>query len=166
MSAIPLVVLAGTSGTGKTTFLEKLIRELKKRKLRVGTVKHDVHGFEFDRPGKDTWRHSRAGADAVAISSPTKVAMVRTVDEELLLDQVAALLGAVDIILVEGYKRSNKPKIEIQRMALTNEIISDPEELIAVVSDGNWNIGVPCFGLDDAAGVASLLVEKYGLRVQ
>lgn len=163
MSTIPVVVLAGISGTGKTTFLEKLIRELKKRNLRVGTVKHDVHGFEFDKPGKDTWRHSQAGADAVAISSPSKVAMVRTVDEELDLDQVAALLGMVDIVLVEGYKRSNKPKIEIQRMAHSRKLICAPEEMIALVSDGDWQIDVPRFNLDDACGVADLLVKKYEL---
>lgn len=163
MSTIPVVVLAGISGTGKTTFLEKLIRELKKRDLRVGTVKHDVHGFEFDKPGKDTWRHSRAGADAVAISSPTQVAMIRSVDEELDLDQVTSLLGTVDIVLVEGYKRSNKPKIEIQRMAHSRQLLCAPEELIALVSDGDWNIAVPRFDLDDACGVADLLVQKYGL---
>ncbi|MDD2319731.1 MAG: molybdopterin-guanine dinucleotide biosynthesis protein B [Geobacteraceae bacterium] len=163
MSAVPVVVLAGISGTGKTTFLEKLIRELKKRKVKVGTIKHDVHGFEIDKPGKDTWRHAQAGADAVAISSPSKVAVVRNVAEEMSLDQVTELIGDVDIILVEGYKRSDKPKIEIQRMACSRELICAAEQLIAVVSDGQWDVGVPLFGLDDASAVADLLVKKYGL---
>ncbi|MHC1698733.1 MAG: molybdopterin-guanine dinucleotide biosynthesis protein B [Geobacteraceae bacterium] len=163
MSALPMVVLAGTSGTGKTTFLEKLIRELKKRKLRVGTIKHDVHGFEMDTPGKDTWRHAQAGADAVAISSPSQVALIRNVAEELTLDQVAEILGNVDIILVEGYKRSAKPKIEIHRKAHSRELICAPEELLAVVSDQEWEIGIPHFDLEDAAGVAELLVEKFSL---
>jgi molybdopterin-guanine dinucleotide biosynthesis protein B len=163
MSALPVVVLAGISGTGKTTFLEKLIRELKKRNVKVGTIKHDVHGFEMDKPGKDTWRHAQAGADAVAISSPSKVAVVRKVAEEMILDHVTKLIGDVDIILVEGYKRSDKPKIEIQRMACSRELMCAPEELIAVVSDGEWNVGVPLFDLEDAAGVAEMLVKKYGL---
>jgi molybdopterin-guanine dinucleotide biosynthesis protein B len=163
MSALPVVVLAGISGTGKTTFLEKLIRELKKRKLKVGTIKHDVHGFEMDQPGKDTWRHAQAGADAVAISSPSKVALVRKVSEEMSLDQVTELMVDVDIVLVEGYKRSEKPKIEIQRMAISRELLCAPEELIAVVSDGEWNVGVPLFDLEDASGVAALLVKKYNL---
>ncbi len=163
MSVIPVVVLVGTSGTGKTTFLEKLIRELKKKKVKVGTVKHDVHGFEIDKPGKDTWRHAQAGADAVALSSPSKVALIRKVEEELSLDQVTELIGRVDIILVEGYKRSDKPKIEIHRKAHAQELLSAPEELIALVSDQEWNISVPLFDLDDALGVADLLVEKYGL---
>ncbi|RQW82883.1 MAG: molybdopterin-guanine dinucleotide biosynthesis protein B [Geobacter sp.] len=163
MSAIPVVVLVGTSGTGKTTFLEKLIRELKKRKFRVGTAKHDVHGFEIDKPGKDTWRHAQAGADAVVLSSPEKVALVRKVDEELTLDQVTELLGSVDIILVEGYKRSDKPKIEIHRRAHSRELLCAPEELLAVVSDEDWQIGVPLFDLEDAAGVVAMLVDKFGL---
>ena len=163
MSAIPVVVLVGTSGTGKTTFLEKLIRELKKRTITVGTIKHHDHDFDIDKPGKDTWRHAQAGADAVALSSPSKVALIRKVEEELSLDQVTELIGSVDIILVEGYKRSDKPKIEIQRSAHSRELLSAPEELIALVSDQEWNIGVPLFDLDDALGVADMLVGKYGL---
>lgn len=161
MSVAPMVILAGTSGTGKTTFLEKLIRELKKRHLRVGTIKHHDHDFEFDKPGKDTWRHAQAGADAVALSAPGKVALVRKVDEELPLDRVAELIGSVDIILVEGYKRADKPKIEIHRTAHSRELLCAPEELLVLVSDADWNIGVPVFALDDAAGVAELLVERF-----
>ncbi|MGA7826397.1 MAG: molybdopterin-guanine dinucleotide biosynthesis protein B [Geobacteraceae bacterium] len=163
MSSLPLVILAGTSGTGKTTFLEKLIRELKARKIKVGTIKHHDHDFDIDKPGKDTWRHSQAGADAVALSSPAKVALVRKVEEELSLDQVAELLGDVDIVLVEGYKRSNKPKVEIHRSAHSAELLSKPEELLALVSDAGWDIGVPVFDLDDAAGIADLLMEKFTL---
>lgn len=163
MSVAPMVILAGTSGTGKTTFLEKLIRELKNRQLRVGTIKHHDHDFEIDKPGKDTWRHAQAGADAVALSAPEKVALIRKVDEELPLDQVAELLGNVDLILVEGYKRADRPKIEIHRNAHSRELLCAPKELLALVSDADWNIGVPVFGLDDAAGVAELLVEKFAL---
>ena len=166
MSAIPLVVLVGTSGTGKTTFLEKLIRELKKRKVRVGTVKHDVHGFDIDKPGKDTWRHAQAGADIVTISSPTAFALIRKVEQEMSLDGITKLITDVDIILVEGYKRSAKPKIEIHRKAHSGELLSAPEELLAVVSDAYWNIGVPLFDLEDASGVADLLVESYGLSME
>lgn len=163
MSAIPVVVLVGKSGTGKTTFLEKLIKELKNRKILVGTVKHDVHGFEIDKPGKDTWRHARAGADAVTISSPSTFAMIRQMDEEMSLDQIVEQMSRVDIILVEGFKGSAKPKIEIFRMAHSRELLSRPEDLIALVSDADWHIGVPFFGLNDASGVADMLVEKYQL---
>lgn len=161
MSAIPVVVLVGTSGTGKTTFLEKLIRELKRRNVSVGTVKHHDHDFDIDKPGKDTWRHARAGADAVVLASPAKVALIRKLEEELSLDQVTELISNVDIIIVEGYKRSDKAKIEIHRKAHSSELLCAPEELLAVVSDADWQIGVPVFDLDDACGVATLLVDTF-----
>jgi len=158
-----IVVVVGRSDAGKTTFLEKLIRELKNRNIRVGTVKHDVHGFDIDHPGKDTWRHAQAGADAVIISSPSKVALIKKVEHEMSLDQVAELMSDMEIILVEGYKRCDKPKIEISRRAHSTELLCRPEELIALVSDSEWEIGVPVFDLDDAEGVAGLLVKNYGL---
>lgn len=163
MTKPPIVAVVGKSDAGKTTFLEKLLKELKHRKIKVGTVKHDVHGFDIDKPGKDTWRHAQAGADAVVISSPSKVAIIKKVEEELTLDQVAEAVSDMDIVLTEGYKRSNKPKIEINRTAHSTELLCTPDELIALVSDRQWDIGVPVFDLDDAPGVASLLQEKYGL---
>lgn len=159
----PIVAVVGKSDAGKTTFLEKLIRELKLRKIKVGTVKHDVHGFEIDHPGKDTWRHAQAGADAVVISSPAKVALIKRVEQEQSLDEIALLMGDMDIILTEGYKRSDKPKIEINRRAHSTELLCGPEELLALVSDAEWDLAVPVFDLDDASGVASLLVQTYGL---
>jgi molybdopterin-guanine dinucleotide biosynthesis protein B len=163
MEKPPIVCVVGKSDAGKTTFLEKLIRELKGKNIRVGTIKHDAHGFDIDKPGKDTWRHAQAGADAVIISSPAKFALIKKVEEEMSLDRVAELIRDMDIILVEGYKRSAKPKIEINRTAHSRELLCTSDELIALVSDTEWDMGVPLFGLDDASGVAELLQKKYGL---
>jgi len=163
MKIPPIVVLVGTSGAGKTTFLEKLVKELKKRSLRVATIKHHGHDFEIDTPGKDTWRHSRAGADAVAISSPTKFAVIRKVEREMGIDEAAAFFTDADIIIVEGYKKSTKPKIEICRRAHSEKLLSTPDNLLAVVSDMQWDIGVPVFELEDAAGIAALLAKTFDL---
>jgi len=163
METPPIVVLVGTSGAGKTTFLEKLVKELKNRMLRVATIKHHGHDFEIDSPGKDTWRHARAGADAVAISSPTKFAVIRKVEQEMGIDEAAAFFSDMDIIIVEGYKKSTKPKIEISRRAHSDKLLSQPDNLLAIVSDMPWALGVPVFDLDDAAGVAALLVETFDL---
>lgn len=163
MGNAPVVSVVGESGSGKTTFLEKLIGELKARKIRVGIIKHHVHDIEIDTPGKDTWRHSRAGADAVAISTPGKVGLFKMLDRELGLDELARMMGDVDIILTEGYKRGNKPKIEVSRLAHSNKLVSDPAQLIAVVSDIQWDLGVPVFGLEDFKGVADFLQSKYCL---
>ncbi|AEG58711.1 molybdopterin-guanine dinucleotide biosynthesis protein B [Desulforamulus ruminis] len=165
MVNIPIITVVGKSDAGKTTFIEKLIKELKFRDIKVCTIKHDVHGFDIDKPGKDTWRHAKAGADTVVISSYEKMAMIRNVQEELTLDQIAQMVSSdIDIIITEGYKRSNKPKIEISRLERGTELLCTPDELIAVVSDMHWNIGIPVFELNDAAGVANLLQSRFNLK--
>lgn len=161
MKEIPVVSVVGMSGSGKTTFLEKLIVELKSRNIRVGIIKHHVHDIEIDRPGKDTWRHARAGADVVAISTPGKVAVFSKVEREMELAELVNIIGEVDIVITEGYKKGDRPKIEIARSGFTQSLISRPEELIAIVSDINWDAGVPVYGLENSAGVANLLYEIY-----
>jgi molybdopterin-guanine dinucleotide biosynthesis adapter protein len=155
-----VVSFVGKPGAGKTTFLERLIPELKARGFRVGTVKHDRGGFEMDQPGKDTWRHARAGSDVVVISSPTKMAMIRMVDQELTLDEVVASLPPLDIVLVEGYKQANKPKIEVSRRDVGTELLCAGPDLIAIVSDQRFAQDVPHFALDDARGVADLIEQR------
>jgi len=158
----PIVSVVGRSDAGKTTFLEKLIPELKSRGLRIAVVKHDSHGFEMDQPGKDTWRLRQAGADAVMISSPRQMALIRTgLDREATLDELAALVGdTVDLVLTEGYKSGDKMKIEVSRRAVADgALLCEERELLAVVADGPRPVSVPQFDLEDAAGVADLLVK-------
>jgi|SRR5665648_281570 len=162
---IPVIsIVGGKSNSGKTTLLVKIIHEAKRRGWRVATLKHDVHGFEMDQPGKDTWRHAQAGADVVAISSPRKIAILESVSEDQPLDEVIARIQGVDVIFTEGYKHGNKPKIEVYRSLVHQELFSKPEELIAIVSDISFDNGIPCFGLDDAQGICDLIAEKYGVK--
>ncbi|PKM80805.1 MAG: hypothetical protein CVU89_11695 [Firmicutes bacterium HGW-Firmicutes-14] len=95
------------------------------------------------------------------ISSPAKVALISRVDQEKTLDQVAAMAGDVDIIFTEGYKRENKPKIEVFRSGVYDEILCKPSELIAIASDRQFDNGVPCFDLDDASGLIDLIERLY-----
>jgi molybdopterin-guanine dinucleotide biosynthesis protein B len=160
-SLTPIIAVVGRSGAGKTTLLEKLIPELKQRGLRIGTVKHDVHGFEMDKPGKDTWRHKEAGALTTLISSPFQIGMVRDVDHDHALDELAPLFKDVDLILAEGYKRSKKPKIEIFRPEVHQEpLCRGDDHLIALVSDMVLDLGVPRFSLDDTPGLAEFLSRR------
>lgn len=159
--AIPVVSIVGKSDSGKTTLLEKLLREAKRRGWRVATVKHDVHGFDMDKPGKDTWRHAQAGADMVVISSPQKIAILESVPEDQPLTAVISRIRGVDLIFTEGYKREDRPKIEVFRSEVHKELLCQPEELIAIASDKTFDNGVPCFGLDDAVGLCDLIERLY-----
>ncbi len=156
---MPLVVcIVGRSKSGRTTLLEKLVRELKQRGHRVGTVKHHSHpGFELDRPGKDTWRHAEAGSDHVVIAAPDKLASIRRVDREPTLDEITATMTDVDVVLTEGYLRSGRYKIEVVRAARAAEPLCEPGELLALATDLPLDCGVPRFDLDDAAGLADLV---------
>lgn len=155
---VPIVSFVGKSDVGKTTFLEKVIAELKRRGRRVAVIKHDVHGFAIDQPGKDSWRLAQAGSDVVVISSPDKVALIMQTPQEMSLDELRSqMIQNVDIILTEGYKQSDKPKIEVSRREVGQELLCSPEELLAIVTDQGVALDVPQFGLDDAAGVVDLL---------
>lgn len=159
---IPIVSVVGKSNAGKTTFLEKLIAELTRRGWRVGTIKHDAHRFDIDKPGKDSWRHAQAGSRAVAIASAEKVAVIRQLSRAVSVDELATLLeGDLDIILTEGFKRGDKPKIEVSRREAATELLCTAEELLAIVTDQVHDLDVPHFALDDAPGVADLLEERF-----
>jgi molybdopterin-guanine dinucleotide biosynthesis protein MobB len=160
---IPMVSIVGKSNSGKTTLLEKLIPELKKRGYRIATVKHHVHNFDIDTEGKDSWKHARAGADTVVIASPGKVAMIKRVDGEYTLDKIGSkIISDADIILTEGYKMGDKPKIEVFRRGVHQEPLCTKEEnLIAFATDAEMDTDVPCFDINDARGLADFLENKF-----
>lgn len=162
---IPVISVVGKSDSGKTTLLEKLIVELKQRGYRVATVKHDIHSFEIDVPGKDSWRHAQAGSDIVVISSPRKLALIKRVVQEMTLEEIARLIPEVDtevdIILTEGFKRAKAPKVEVSRRDRSTELICEPDELIAVATDYPLSIDVPTFDLEDISGLADLLEAAF-----
>jgi molybdopterin-guanine dinucleotide biosynthesis protein MobB len=156
-----LVAIVGKSDSGKTTLIEQLLPQLKMYGLRVATVKHDADSFEIDHPGKDSWRHGQAGANAYAISSPGRVAYVVTLSEEVPLQTlVRRFFADMDLVLAEGYKNSAPYRIEIFRRAAGHrEPLCKPTETVALVTDAD----VPHehrFGLDQASGLAAFLVGR------
>jgi molybdopterin-guanine dinucleotide biosynthesis protein B len=159
MSNIPVICVVGRAKSGRTTLLEKLIRELKGRGYRVGTIKHHSHaGFEVDRPGKDTWRHAQAGSDHVVIAAPDKIASIRRVDQEPGLYDIVATMTDVDVVLTEGYMRTGQHRIEVVRAARSSEPICRPEELLAIATDVAINgYDVPQYELEDAARLVDLI---------
>jgi molybdopterin-guanine dinucleotide biosynthesis protein B len=163
MSAIPTIcIVSAVSDTGKTTFMETLISEMVKRGYKVGAVKSDCHGFEMDTPGKDSWRFGQAGAKATVVIGMDKYALVQKTERKKELDEVTRFIEDVDIILVEGFKMENKPKIEVVRQEKGTKIISQAEELIAVVTDViDLPTSVPIYSLGDYQGVADFIIKKY-----
>ena len=158
--SIPILSIVGKSKVGKTTLLESLIPELKRRGYRLATIKHHSHpGFEIDLPGKDTWRHAQAGSDVVVIAAPDRIASIRRLEKELTIDEIAASILDVDLILTEGFKRSGKPAIEVLRAEKGLELLCQPPQLVAVASDIHIQVGVPQFNLNDVAGIADFIEE-------
>ena len=161
---VPIISIVGNSGAGKTTFLEKLIRELKRRAYRVAAIKHDAHNFQMDHPGKDTYRLAEAGSDIVIISAPDRLALLEAVREERTLDELVAMVSdRVDIVLTEGYRRAAKAKIEVSRRDFGSELVAKPQDLLALVTDQQFDLDIPHFGLNDAAAVADLLERRFSL---
>lgn len=162
---VPVVSVVSKKSGGKTTLLEKLISELKARGYRVGTVKHDTHGFDIDHKGKDTWRHKQAGADSVAISSPWKVSLIKDVSEEASLDQIVEkYFTDMDIVLTEGYQRAGKPQIEVYRSSAHRfplHVKDTQNSLIAVMSDVAVDLGVPRFDLNDVGALVDLIEKRF-----
>ncbi len=161
---IPIISVVGKSGSGKTTFLEKLIARLKEKGYSVGTVKHDVHGFDIDKPGKDTWRHKQAGADMVLISSPEKLALIKDVNRDHRLDELRQhYIDDVDIVLTEGYKSGDKPKIEVFRPGIhDSELCDEGDDLVTtVINEENEGNEEDIFSPEEIDRVASLLEKKY-----
>ncbi len=157
----PIVSVIGKANSGKTTLLEKLIPALIAQGVRVGTIKHHVHQFDMDRPGKDTWRHKQAGARVVALSSPTGLGIIRDREDELPLPELARrYFEDVALVLTEGYKGGPAPKVEVFRASVHQEPLAERDDTwLALVSDQELDFGLPRFGLEEAERLAHFLIR-------
>lgn len=154
-------IVGDKSNVGKTFVMEGLIKELKIRGLSIATIKHDVHGFDIDKKGKDTYKHREAGSETVIISSPKRLAIIKEVKEEVDLKDLINLAKDKDIILVEGYKNSSLRKIEVYRKGFSDKIISSKEKLIAIASDDDLDIDdILVIKKDDFKKLVDLILEE------
>lgn len=165
---IPYVSFSAKSGTGKTTYLEKLIACLKEKGLRIALIKHDAHGFELDQPGKDSYRLRKAGVDTMILSGPDQTVQIsRHTAGEPSLKQLLSSIQGVDLILIEGYKFGAQPKIQLLRKGYSETPVGNPENTIAYVADFPYDpvpSDLPVFALNDPQDLAEYLVSSFGLK--
>ena len=161
------IAIAGYSGSGKTTLIEKVIPQLVIEGFRVSLIKHAHHEFDIDQPGKDSHRHRMAGATEVLISASNRWALMhelRGAPEPSLEDQLK-LFSPCDVVIVEGWKHQDMPKIEVHRKLADKPLLfpQDPS-VVAVATDESLATGLPQFALDDGEGVAQFIIQHLGLR--
>lgn len=160
----PLISIVGKSKSGKTTLLEKLIPELTRRGYRVATLKHTSHGFDMDREGKDTHRMTRAGSQTVAIASKDHLAIQYRLSAALDLDQLPRfLVDSYDILLAEGFSQQKATKIEVHRPELGDDLLCNPSEVWAVVSDAPLKVPVPVFPWSQVPALADMIARTFPL---
>jgi len=158
---LPIVSIVGKSKSGKTTLIEKLIRELNSRGYRVATIKHTPQGMSFDELGKDSWCHIDAGSEATAVSSLDRIVLIKPVAPDITLDEIARLLGEdYDIILTEGFKQGSAPKIEVHRKGV-GPPLSNIKKLIAIATDETLETKTRQFSLEDITGLTDFLEKGF-----
>ncbi|MGP8079824.1 MAG: molybdopterin-guanine dinucleotide biosynthesis protein B [Dehalococcoidales bacterium] len=157
----PIVSIVGRSKSGKTTLIEKLIIELKSRGYRVATAKHTHRDMTLPESDKDSDRHLKAGSAASLIIDPHGLMMIKPLQKELTLEQIARIIGEdYDIILTEGYKADDAPKIEVHRRENAPPL-TDVKKLFAIVTNEPLDTGVRQFALDDVKAIADLIETGF-----
>lgn len=162
-----ILAVSGVKNSGKTTLITKLLPELKKCGLQVAVIKHDGHDFEADVPGTDSWKYAQAGADGTCVFSAKKYMVVKYASAP----SVEELIGAFpeeDMILLEGFKYSEYPKIEVVRKGNSSESVCDPKYLLGIVTDltkeeldvNGEMPDIPLFGLEETERLVDYLLSK------
>lgn len=164
-----VIGIVGRSGSGKTTLLTNLIPVLTGWGHSVSTVKHTHHGFDMDRPGKDSYRHREAGAQEVLLTSAGRWALLHELrgEPEPGLEALLAHMSPVDIVLVEGFKAHPYPKLEVHRPAAGHPLLARQDtSIVAVATDAPLeDIAVSTLDLGNVEGIARFIVEYFDLSL-
>ena len=165
----PAISFIARSGTGKTTLLTAVIADLKGRGYKVGVIKHDAHRFEIDHPGKDSYRFTAAGADSMLISSASKLALVKQHSQSPPVEElIEGYFPDVDLVLVEGFKQSGLPKIELFRSGHSTELLAREimhnEQPVAIATDTALDSAIPLLDLNKPAEVTDFILAQLGLN--
>ena len=159
----PIISIVGRSDSGKTTLLEGLIADLKQRGYKVAVMKHSAEDVELDTVNKDTWRFTQAGSEISAISSGHNLAVFKHLTHDFGPQELSQFISCdFDLLLTEGFKQSSYPKIEIHRQEQGSDLVSPPQQLLAVVTDEPLQVDVPQFSKDEVQKIGDL-IEKTAL---
>jgi molybdopterin-guanine dinucleotide biosynthesis protein B len=165
MSASKMFGFAGWSGSGKTTLIEQLIPRLVARGLKVSLVKHAHHSFDIDRPGKDSWRHRQAGCSEVMIGSGVRWALMHELRgaPEPPLAELVSRMSPCDLLLVEGFKRYDMPKLEVYRAANDKPLLHPGDtQIVAIAADAPLDTRLPQLDLNDPDAIAAFVLDYNG----
>ena len=162
-----ILAVSGVKNSGKTTLITKLLPELKKRGLQVAVIKHDGHDFEADVPGTDSWKYAQAGADGTCVFSSGKHMIIKYAPVPSVVELIGAFPEA-DLILLEGFKYSEYPKIEVIRKGNSSESVCDPKNLLGIVTDltkaeldvNGEMLDIPLWGLEETERLVDYLLSK------
>ncbi len=157
---------AGWSGSGKTTLIEQLIPRFVARGLKVSLVKHAHHTFDVDHAGKDSWRHRQAGCTEVVIGSGVRWALMHELRgaPEPSLEELVAHMSPCDLLLVEGFKRYDMPKLEVYRAANGKPLIHPEDgQIVAIAADAPVETHLPLLDLNDPDAIAAFVLDYNGL---
>jgi len=162
-----ITAVVGESGSGKTTLMERVIPLLTGRGLKVSVIKHAHHGFDLDKPGKDSWRHREAGAMQVLMLSNDRWVLMHELRgaAEPTLDEQLRLLEPCDLVLIEGYKAAAVPKIEIHRPSHGKPPLwPENPHVVAVATNAEIDCPLPRLPLDEPAKVADFILDYFKNR--
>jgi molybdopterin-guanine dinucleotide biosynthesis protein B len=166
--AARIIGVAGFKNAGKTTLVEKLVRELTGRGFSVSTVKHAHHSFDIDHEGRDSFRHRKAGATEVAVVSRHRWAIIHEsrAEAEPPLDAILAKLAPCDLVIVEGYKRDVHDKIEVRNLSLDHPwLAGDDPTVVAIAATGPVaGAPVPVYDRDDVTALCDFIERHMGMR--
>lgn len=162
-----ILAVSGVKNSGKTTLITKLLPELKKRGLQVAVIKHDGHDFEADVPGTDSWKYAQAGADGTCVFSAKKYMVVKYAPAPS-VEELVGVFPEADVILLEGFKYSEYPKIEVIRKGNSSELVCDPKYLLGIVTDltkeeldvNGETPDIPLFGSEETERLTDYFLSK------
>jgi len=158
-----IVTIVGKSNSGKTTLLERVVACLSLKGYKIGSAKHTHCGFDIDKKGKDSWRHRKSGTHATLMVTDDQAIMIKD-DHRSPVEKMADYLHDTDLIIAEGFKSQDLPKIEVYRKQSSHKIplfmetdSNGSQTTIAFVTDSDFPADVPTFGLDDIEIIADFI---------